>query len=203
MFPGTRMETPDDARETVRYFAGKGYDAIKIVRVPTGILPAIIGEATAQGMPVVGHLPSLEMPFEDIAASGMTSIEHTLEVLWSAFGGETDRAAIPAVVELIRSADLTVSTLLGQGVIAERAREQGEAFLASPTVLEIERLLGPEGITEIRSVVEQAAAGQGRVPGRPWDLAFLLDLVLALDEAGVNVVVGTDSRTAHAAPGSD
>lgn len=79
--------TPDEARAFVRHFAAQGVEAIKVYdRVPRDAYFALVAEARALGLDVVGHRP-LAVSAVEAAAAGQKSIEHARFFLHEAFPG--------------------------------------------------------------------------------------------------------------------
>jgi imidazolonepropionase-like amidohydrolase len=70
------VTTPEDARTAVREQAADGYDAIKIHNALTvELFDAIIDEANAVGLDVVGHNPQ-RVPVEHAIRKGLRTAEH-------------------------------------------------------------------------------------------------------------------------------
>ena len=82
------VATPEQARERVRWIKAQGADWVKTVGLDRPIFEALLEEAQLQGIPVGGHVPSLEWPFEEIYSSGMRSHEHIKEVYTGGGGGQ-------------------------------------------------------------------------------------------------------------------
>jgi len=76
-WPGSIVPTsPTNARQIVKEQKELGYDFIKVYHnLPKGIYDAIISEAKAQDIPVVGHVP-WDVGLEYVLTSGQKSIEH-------------------------------------------------------------------------------------------------------------------------------
>jgi len=79
-FHGFLAVDPDEARAAVRRFAEEGYDAIKITFfVSRPVYDAIVAEAAAVGLPVIGHVgPDVGL---DAALAAGEQIEHLDEFL--------------------------------------------------------------------------------------------------------------------------
>lgn len=79
--------TPDEAREFVRHFAAQGVETIKVYdRIPRDSYFALVAEARALGLDVVGHRP-LAVSAVEAAAAGQKSIEHARFLLHETFPG--------------------------------------------------------------------------------------------------------------------
>lgn len=79
--------TPDEAREFVRHQQAQGVDAIKVYdRLPRDAYFALVTEAKALGLDVVGHRPFAISAIE-AANAGQRSIEHARVFLHEAFPG--------------------------------------------------------------------------------------------------------------------
>ena len=76
---GGAMETPEDAREYVRWAAGKGVDGLKLGSHEPGIMEALIDEAKKHGLGTVAHLGQLgvaRMDGLDAARLGLGTLTH-------------------------------------------------------------------------------------------------------------------------------
>ena len=79
--------TPDEAREFVRHQRAQGVDAIKVYdRLPRQAYFALVAEAKALGLGVVGHRP-LAVGAIEAANAGQRSVEHARVLLHEAFPG--------------------------------------------------------------------------------------------------------------------
>lgn len=73
------LRTPADARRTVDFWADRGVTSFKLyINLPTAIGRAVIAEAHARGLRVLGHLCSIGM--REAALMGVDSLEHGLLV---------------------------------------------------------------------------------------------------------------------------
>jgi imidazolonepropionase-like amidohydrolase len=71
----TRVDTPEDARRVVRYWAEEGVSWMKAyTRISHDALAATIDEAHKHGMKVTGHLCSVS--FREAVAMGIDNLEH-------------------------------------------------------------------------------------------------------------------------------
>ena len=79
--------TPDDARQFVRHQQAMGVNAIKVYdRLPREAYFAVVDEASAAGLDVVGHRP-LEVSAIEASNAGQRSVEHARVFLQEAFPG--------------------------------------------------------------------------------------------------------------------
>ena len=87
MSPAIReIDSPEAARSTVHELASLGADFIKLYnRLTVPLLDALLQEADAAGIPVVGHVP-MAMAASRMSATGMTSQEHLQGILEESSG---------------------------------------------------------------------------------------------------------------------
>ncbi len=72
----TGCDTPDEGRAAVRELHRKGVDQIKVYSfLKPAVYRAIVAEATALGLPVVGHVPE-SMTLAEAVEAGQASVEH-------------------------------------------------------------------------------------------------------------------------------
>ena len=112
--------SPERGRQLVRDAKRAGYDFIKLHGgIKTDVFDAIMDEATAQNMAVIGHGergPGMEY----ILDHGMSMVAHTEEFIYTSFQFKTDTSKIPAVTDIVRRNDVFVTaTLSAYETIAE------------------------------------------------------------------------------------
>jgi len=119
------LRSPSDARATVNFWADHGATSVKMyMHEPVDIARAIIAAAHARGMRVLAHLCSIG--FSQVAAMGVDSIEHGLEVDSEFMPGfhegvcPTDHAALMRSIASLRiagpRAQATIRTMIAHHV---------------------------------------------------------------------------------------
>lgn len=194
------VASPEQARERVREAKAAGADWIKTMRLDPEIFAAILEEARKQGLPVGGHLPSLTQPILDIYRSGLRSHEHVAEVFTSAsfFHITPDESKLPEVAREIQASGITISTILHREAKWWQMRQQKEAYLTDARVAEMNAFVGPAGLEEARKFIagleNEDPAARDRTTRIHSNIPFILKIVKALHDAGVPLVIGTDSH---------
>jgi len=189
--PERYIGSVEDARRLVRHYAAAGYDTIKIAEVDDAPFFALMEEARAVPIPVVGHIPNYELSLDRVFAERMASVEHVEELFRVYFAYEADGSKIPAFVEMVRRSGVPISTLIATEVVKNGLFEGREAYLTPERLAWIEKYNGADGVAGIRRTLASIESGDWK---RHWvDIDFLLRLVRALHEAGVTIVPGTDS----------
>lgn len=75
------VRTPQEARASVAWQAGKGYDFVKVYdNLSPEVYRAVLDEARKQGMPVVGHVPG-KVGLDAALAGGQLTVEHLIGYL--------------------------------------------------------------------------------------------------------------------------
>jgi imidazolonepropionase-like amidohydrolase len=206
------VRTPDEARVAVRQHAAAGVDMIKVYsRLTRDEFLAILDEAKALGLKVVGHVPET-VSIEDAAAAGLACSEHFFgfeQVIGRLLGGpvrstyngmgadagyllrlgEVDPQALQEVLGRLRDSGLTVCpTVVTFKVGVQTAQFQSGDFpfdeYISSTVLETWRALW---------------SGQTDLPDAIWQ--SWAKMVCELNEAGVPLMAGTDLSVPGVIPG--
>lgn len=196
-----RVRSPEEAVREVDEQAAAGYDGVKVYfQVSREEYPALAVEAKRKGLLLTGHV-ARGPGFEATLAAGQ-SIAHAEEFTYTFFNPrgddedahiEYDSRRIPEAVRLTANAAVFVTpTLSMYRDIIRQATGLGR-YLESPQMA-----LLPPGVRASLS------PGNNRYHGR-WDaeglrrlevsLAFQRKLVLALQEAGVPLLTGTDATT--------
>ena len=205
-----------EAREAVRAQADAGYDFVKVyTNLSPDAFAAVVEEAAVQGIAVAGHVPR-DVPVEDALASGMWSIEHVTELgdlveagdspyrdgwhwskLYLAMPVDTARYA-DAAARVARSGVGIASTM----VQADRAlapRDTVDAWLRRPEMAYVGG--------EVLDFWERLATRSlDRMDAADWALVDdgrdnRIRLVRALHNAGVPLLIGTDTPNPFVLPG--
>jgi imidazolonepropionase-like amidohydrolase len=189
---GRRANTASDGRQAVRDAKAEGYDFIKVYSdLDVEVLRAIVDEAAKRGMKVVGHIPS--------KCKGQTSeclkpqfglVAHAEELAKQADTFSDEEA--DRLVGLMRASNAWISpTLVTIVDILDQSRSLDE-LKRSRTLKYVHPLLQSKWLTSNnyarRSNPETIAYLERLV-------AFDAKLVRKLNDAGVPILVGTDTGT--------
>lgn len=212
IFPNVSVavRTPEDARRVVAEQKRAGYDLLKVYnRLAPEVYDALLTAAMEQGLAVVGHVPR-QVGMERALRSGQAMIAHGEEYFFTYFGGandaqmqggvvtQPDERKIAGIAEATRAASVAVTPNL--------------SFIAS-TKRQLEDLSGVFADAELRYLHPNARRmWQANNPTRRRDLdqftarervkyPFVRRLTKGLSDAGVLLLLGTDSSAPGLFPG--
>jgi len=99
-YPSYTLESPEDAREKVRWARNSGADFLKILNcsMSSNVYHAIVEEARALGIVVAGHVPR-GVTLIEAANAGQKGIEHAAPSLLEACGSAKEVASARAAYE--------------------------------------------------------------------------------------------------------
>lgn len=211
---GERVTTPAQGEQLVREYNEQGYD---LVEVHEGLAPdvfdAVAATANEVGLPFGGRVPDA-VGLRHALASGQVSIDHldnTIEALVpderlptegaGLFGvgdllDRVDTDLLPPLVEDMRAAGAwAVPTMVLWETVFFGDRSADELRGVRPEV----RYMPPETVEQWERVVDERAAAD---PEANRQVAELRRQILrALHEGGVRIVMGTDSPQIFSVPG--
>jgi len=201
--PTNRTVPPNGGRQYVRSAHAAGYDMMKLYNcTPQAAVFDIIDEARLLGMPVTGHLPTTA-DTAIVLTSGLDLLAHAEAYSWAMFNFQTNPALIPEAVALTRQGAVSVSGTVG---IWERIDQVWcndpdgvNAFFSHPDTQYMHRTeidLHRRGITSSR----WSPAGCG-IGGISDYFNFQRQVLRALRDGGVELLMGTDSPTVLGAAG--
>jgi len=190
----TTAETPEQGRQVVRQAKQLGYDMVKVYNsLSIEVFDAVVSEAQAQGMAVVGH-GVREPGMEYILNHGMSMVAHAEEFVYTSFGFTVDDALVPAIADMVsQSGAYVVTTLSMYETLAEmflatlNGEEAEDAFLAHEGVELLTSQRRNSWQTFFNNIYAGAAAN---IYPR---LAFQQRFLEAFHEQGVPLLLGTDS----------
>jgi imidazolonepropionase-like amidohydrolase len=138
------VQTPEEAKRVVAYWASEGATWFKVLNGPGAVLRAVIEEAHARGLHVSAHLCAVS--FSEAAAMGIDALQH---------GFITNSEYVPGRVPDVCP--------------AENMRAQADVDVASPAVREsIRRIVAGRA-----AVVSTLGVYETFMPGRPLDARAL------------------------------
>jgi hypothetical protein len=203
-----RVETAQQARAAVRRHHETGFRTLKVYsNLTSEAYGAILAEGRALGMRITGHSPEgrrgpgvpteapFEIAFEEILDDGFTTLEHVESIAWHGLSGRHDLVSMRALAgRLAQSGAVVDPTLVAFYNLLRVAETKGD-FARRPDM----DLLNPLVVAqEAPNFARWAAEDVDRARA---DFAFYKAATLALHEAGVPLVAGSDSGIFANAPG--
>ena len=196
------VENREQAEAAVRSDKLKGSVAIKVYgRLTRDAYAEIVAAARRQGLPVVGHVPN-SVGLEGVIAARQDSIEH-----WDAFvaslasggsgGGsqslaeivqQPDLSKLPALAQAVKVAGSWVcpTLVVSDNPRTDRVAQERASFVPPDVFVRYERMYPNRG-------VDPRSTSQGR--------ALSLAILAALHDAGVRLLLGTDTMKVGTLPG--
>lgn len=211
----TVATTPEEARRAVAEQHTAGYDFIKVYNnLMPDVLTAAVEAAHERGMAVLGHIPRKADRSEALQRAldaGLDVIAHGEEYFFTYFYADVDsllslgkvpyldERRIPSAVRMTKTAGATVIPNLSFVAMTRRLLDDLDEVLADPEA----RYLHPD----VRTMWEEQS------PTRRNDLEqfdrrerakyeFLKHLTVALHDAGVPLLLGTDASAPGMYPGA-
>lgn len=183
---------PETARERVRAYAAAGFDLLKVHEgLSVATYQAIVEEARRHGLSWGGHVAD-DVGLEGALAAGQATVDH-LDNYYEAARG--DHARIPELAARTRAAGVAVvptmalwELILGAHPAAAMSQRPELRYMPRSTVQQW-----------TRSVDQRAAAADAaEVAGV---VAFRNAMLQGLNEAGAEILMGTDAPQLFSVPG--
>lgn len=180
-----------------------GFDYLKVYDGLSAEAYAALAEASnTLGLPLTGHIPAA-VGLDGVLASGQRSVEHAEQIMYATVGHRPDPSRVPEIVAKLAGTGVRVApTLASQQMLALARTPAYDDRLDRPEM----RFVDPG----IMGWWASLGAPEGATPREPDDprrrraeafYGFLRDLTLALYEAGVPLLVGTDTPNPLLVPG--
>ena len=201
------IQTIDDARRAIDWYAARGYPQIKIYNsYPKELLRQTVAYAHSRGMHVSGHVPVF-LRAQDVVEAGFDEIQHINQLMLNFFVTPTtdtrtlERFYLPAE----KTASLDLDSKPVQDFIRLLAEKK---IVVDPTLATFDFLKQREGHTPaaFASVIEhwppdvqrRFRSGEMKIPDdetlRRYEMSYakMIEFVGRLHRAGVPIVAGTD-----------
>jgi imidazolonepropionase-like amidohydrolase len=182
----------DDVRRTIREYQSQGYDLIKAYgNLSEEVLVALADESRSLGIPVAKHGPHAAGSQSAAALAGFQSLEHVEDIFQGPLDYQFAPERLPAIVAEIKAADVPVTPTLNIFRQLTLLSAEKQDYLDRIPQDYTSSIIGLEArsnqVKRWLSASEELAAHNRRA------LAFLLEITRALHNAGVVLLVGSDS----------
>lgn len=210
---GNTAPTPDSVETLVRRYAGEGWDLLKIhPGLTRDVWDRMTGTAVEEGITFGGHVPR-EVGLRHALATGISTVDH--------MDGYVIEVTADSIQEGLDPEDPVpwsriLPTVRDRQIRAIAGRTRAASTWVVPTLYLWQNLYGPAdsdsmaALPEMRYVPGEMRRGwvrqnENRTPLSPEDAALLADvrkrIVKALNDAGVGILMGTDSPQMFNVPG--
>jgi len=203
------LATADEARAEVRRLKADGFDLIKAYQsFSRPVFDALVAEAEAQDLAIVGHLPR-RFDALDAITGGLNAIAHTEELFFTYFEGprstidmshdyRADLSKIPALVEAMLENDVAIMPDLSF-TFTDHLMWDDLDLLWNDAEFDY---LHPATAAMWRSGnINRREGIENFVLREEWKYDVMQELTLRFQDAGVLQVVGTDSAVPGLFPG--
>jgi len=203
------LATADEARAEVRRLKADGFDLIKAYQnFSRPVFDALVAEAEAQGLAVVGHLPR-RFDALDAISGGQNAIAHTEELFFTYFDGprstiemshdyRADLSKIPALIEAMLENDVAIMPDLSF-TFTDHLMWDDLDLLWNDSEFDY---LHPSTAAMWRSGnINRREGIENFVLREEWKYDVMQELTLRFQKAGVLQVVGTDAAVPGLFPG--
>ncbi|HEU4882113.1 MAG TPA: amidohydrolase family protein, partial [Longimicrobium sp.] len=192
--PVNGVHSAVEARRTVAAHAATGFRCIKIYDdISAEAYTALVDEARSRGMRALGHIPR-NLGWRDLLAARPAAVAHAEEFLYSPIESQAD---VDSIVAGMRAGGIALITTLTNYDLISRQRVDLDALLAADlrTVPAVERRTWAAGRNRYLRMT-------GPIPTQRRLLGFQRVLVRRMAEAGVTVLLGTDTGNNFVLPGA-
>jgi len=196
-----QIHTTIEAKELVRKYKKQGYDYIKTYnRLPQDIFNATIEQSVISEIPIVTH-PSFEADYKYHFNPSISTIEHTEDIVQQALENKLDSTKLTSIIQGYASSHQTHCPTLTVFFNITEILNKEEEVLTSEQAFYINPFIRQIYMGDYEKWIERKA-NDNTVTKRTNDQhLFHIEIVRKLNEAGVNIVCGTDAGVLNTAPG--
>ena len=193
------ISTTGQATASVRRQADLGYDFVKIHgELREDVFRALTQAGRDEGIPIVGHAPR-NLPFSAVLENGQTSVVHAEDLIYTRFPS-LDTGELSAAAEDMASAGTWLTPTLSTfgNISSQWASTQGlDTSLESPAAQYLPEQLRQSWMDD-NPYIARDALERSSITAM---FEFQHPMILALHEAGVPMLTGTDAPLPGMTPG--
>ncbi len=198
----TQLKSPEEAREKVKAYKKRGYDLIKTYyNLPKDYFDAILEQAKRSQMDIVAH-PSQKVPYAYHFKPQIKSVEHAEDIVQQPLNYTLDTVKLNQVVHDFSKAKNTslCPTLIAYYNIYNMLVDDGilESDQAQMMNASIRKIDSKGQFERWRNTKKQDSGITQRIKSQH---EFHLLAIKKLNDAGVNIICGTDAGIGVTAPG--
>ncbi|MCB9260471.1 MAG: amidohydrolase family protein [Ignavibacteriales bacterium] len=195
------LYSPDEAREKVIKYEEDGYDFIKsYYGLTRDIYDAIIDQAIKSNISIVAH-PSQKVPFAYHFNPQIVSIEHAEDIVQEALNFQLDSVKLDQVVKDFSKSNISFCpTLMAFYNIYRMIKD--EDILSTKSALMMNPLIQSTDSRDQFDRWQNSKANDSNIPihiKKQHD--FHLRIVKQFNDAGINIICGTDAGIGITVPG--
>lgn len=197
-----QVSTPEEAKKLVKSYKKRGFDFIKTYAgIPENIENAILEQSMVSDISIAAH-PSREIPYLNQFQPQIESIEHAEEIVQQALGYQLDSLKLDKIIQKFVSTHKSFCpTLTGYYKIFEML-ELGENVLVSDPVHYINPLIQKvDTKAQFNRWANDKENSSSIKEGIYRQHQFHLYIIKKMNDAGVNIICGTDAGIGITAPG--
>jgi hypothetical protein len=197
-----QISTPEEAKQLVITYKKRGFDFIKTYAgLPENIENAIIEQSIVSNISIAAH-PSREIPYLNQFHPQIASIEHAEEIVQQALKYQLDSLKLETIIQKFVSTQKSFCPTLTSYYKIFEMLEQGENVLKSDAAHYINPLIqmvdSKAQYNRWANEKEKNSAIKAYIYKQHQ---FHLYIIKRMNEAGVNIICGTDSGIGITAPG--
>lgn len=197
-----QVSTPEDSKRLVISYKKRGFDFIKTYAgLPENIENAILEQSILSNISIVSH-PSREIPYLDQFQPQISSIEHVEEIVQQALEYKLDSLKLDTIIQkFVRTQKSFCPTLTGYYKIFEML-ELGEDVLTSDPAYYVNPLMQKfDSKVQYHRWANEKQNNNSIKTDIYAQHQFHLYIIKRMNEAGVNIICGTDAGIGITAPG--
>lgn len=196
-----QIQSPDHGREVVKKLKEEGYDFIKTYnQLDSSTFDAILDAALKENIPIAAH-PSFEVDYHFHFQKGISTIEHTEDIVQQPLDFKLDTNLLHPVIEAyVQSGQTHTPTLVVYHSIV-RMLNEGDAFTEEGNSLyhnPFIRSISEDDYDFWKTYKERDSTIVQRINTQH---TFHLEILKRLHKAGVNIVAGTDAGVLYTPAG--
>ena len=186
------LTTSEEARAAVKKYHEQGYDLIKAYgNLSESAFSALMDESRKLSIPVAKHGPNVPEPLHIRDYADMQSYEHVEDIFYVALDRENNIEKLKPFIDTFKRINVPIAPTLNIYAQLTRLSDEKESYLNQLPHYYISNIFALED--KGNQVKRWLKAPKEKAEQNQQTLKFLLRMTKALHDAGIPLVVGSDS----------